>query len=367
MTELYSASGLNLITSLTPQIMTAAEYYGVSPLAVAGAISQEQLNQSNNPAKADLSTLDGDAYLTAISLPGLAYGLKMDPGNAGSIAEQAASDLILSEYNNTDNIITVGSDSWNKILNPIFVDYGDAGIKFANAIGDVLAEPDAPGLAPYVNNYWNLGVNLITNSDPQLTATAVAAYVQQGQQFIASAMGGSDAWNSLSPTFQNALSVQYFNQGPGPVTNAYLAADNGLTYQPGIGIDGAGANYVANEGVLAIALISPSYWVDQSKISSQASDQVFPGYTPDAVPGANPFNPNGTLEQATGASSYDPGAPSTVPYTPVAVTTADFASAQTVTPTGTETVGGYSYVAVDPAAPALASATSAAQDAPRIT
>ena len=82
---------------------------------------------------------------------------------------------------------------------------------------------------------------------------------------------------------------------------------------------------------------------------------------------ANPFNPNGTLEQATGASSYDPGAPSTVTYTPVAVTTADFASAQTVTPTGAETVGGYSYVAVDPAAPALASATSAAQDAPAIT
>ena len=75
-------------------------------------------------------------------------------------------------------------------------------------------------------------------------------------------------------------------------------------------------------------------------------------YTPDAVPGTNPFNPGGALEQATGASSYDPGAPSMVPYTPVAVTTADFASAQTVTPTGTETVGGYTYVAVDTAAPA---------------
>ena len=48
----YDDNGLNLVTSLAPQILRASDYYGISPLAVAGAIAQEQLNQSIHPNRA---------------------------------------------------------------------------------------------------------------------------------------------------------------------------------------------------------------------------------------------------------------------------------------------------------------------------
>ncbi len=42
-----------------------------------------------------------------------------------------------------------------------------------------------------------------------------------------------------------------------------------------------------------------SYYVDQSAIFHPTTDQVFPDYTPDAVPGSNPFNPGGQLTDAS--------------------------------------------------------------------
>ena len=62
----YNPNGLNMVTSLAPQIQTAAGYFGVSPLAIAGAIAQEETNQSAsflNETKAFVSTSLGDFYL----------------------------------------------------------------------------------------------------------------------------------------------------------------------------------------------------------------------------------------------------------------------------------------------------------------
>lgn len=140
---------------------------------------------------------------------------------------------------------------------------------------------------PYAGDLWTLGQNLENGSDPQLTASSIAHYVLQGQNVIASLMGGEDAWNSLSPIMQNALSVQYYNQGPDRnIKAARDAARNGVAYEPRIGFDGAGANYVENEPILAAALTSPAYWVDQSRNSYRPADQVS---------GPNPFNPGGQL------------------------------------------------------------------------
>ncbi len=110
-------------------------------------------------------------------------------------------------------------------------------------------------------------------------------------------MGGEGAWNSLDPTIRNALLVQYHNQGPERNVRAAVAADRiGMPYVPRIGADGAGANYVANEGALDVALTSPAYWVDQSKTAYQPANQAFPSYTPGFVPGQNPLNPGGRLD-----------------------------------------------------------------------
>ena len=95
----------------------------------------------------------------------------------------------------------------------------------------------------------------------------------------------------------------------GPERNieaAQTAARNGIPYVPKIGTDGAGANYPANEGVLAVALTTPAYWVDQSETEYPSANQLFPGYTPDPMPGRNPFNPGvqlNTLPNNSGVSN----------------------------------------------------------------
>jgi hypothetical protein len=157
----YNPNGLNLVTSLTPQIQTASEYYGVSPFAIAGAIAQEQLNQSEHWERAALSMLDATGYIGTRYATGLAVGLVSDPLHANTVARKVASDLILSQYNATDNLVTTGRDLWKKAQNSLLVDYGPAGVKFANALSNVISNPDAPGLAPYVNNYWTLGAAIL--------------------------------------------------------------------------------------------------------------------------------------------------------------------------------------------------------------
>jgi hypothetical protein len=107
-------------------------------------------------------------------------------------------------------------------------------------------------------------------------------------------MGGEGEWNSLRPTMRNALLTQYYNQGPSAyIKNALLANQSGDAYVPRIGTDGAGANYVANEGILGVAMTWPAYWIDPSKVAYLPADRVFPSYVPGFVPGPNPFNPSG--------------------------------------------------------------------------
>jgi hypothetical protein len=54
----YTAAALNMVTVLAPQIRAASEYYGVSPLAIAGSIAPEQLNQTEHWDRAALSWFD---------------------------------------------------------------------------------------------------------------------------------------------------------------------------------------------------------------------------------------------------------------------------------------------------------------------
>lgn len=84
--------------------------------------------------KAYLSSLYADMYLGGA----YARGLARNPFNA----ERGASDHILGEYRANPNAITVGSDVWTKIVNPLLVDYGPAGMKFHNAILAILKNPN---------------------------------------------------------------------------------------------------------------------------------------------------------------------------------------------------------------------------------
>jgi hypothetical protein len=116
-----------------------------------------------------------------------------------------------------------------------------------------------------VNNFYSAGRALHEGRDPNLTASAMAAYLQQGirvyqanMRVNGDAQTGVDAWNKLSPSHQNALLVQFYKQGPAPervLRSMTLAARYGAPYVPQIGLDGAGATYVANEAAFAQALV----------------------------------------------------------------------------------------------------------------
>ncbi len=127
-------------------------------------------------------------------------------------------------------------------------------------------------------------------------------------------MGGEDAWNGLDPALQNALLVQHHNQGPARnIAASVAAAQNGIPYIPQIGDDGAGANYVDNEGVLAVALTRPAFWIDPAKIAYQPAGEAFPDYKSSNVPAPNPFNPGGVLDTNGSISSNSLTDPFTSP------------------------------------------------------
>lgn len=87
--------------------------------------------------------------------------------------------MILGRYNQNPNAFTVGSDFPTKLDNPLLADYGPAGVKFHNAIQAIQKNPDDPAFAPYVNNLYSAGRALQDGNDPKLTASAMAAYLQQ--------------------------------------------------------------------------------------------------------------------------------------------------------------------------------------------
>ena len=95
-------------------------------------------------------------------------------------------------------------------------------------------------------------------------ASTIGAYLREGARNYQSNMSvngdlttGIDAWERLDPSTRNALLVQFYKQGPTPklaLKNAMIAAQNSLRYVPRIGVDGAGATYLANEPAIVRAL-----------------------------------------------------------------------------------------------------------------
>ncbi|ULK99370.1 hypothetical protein [Bradyrhizobium sp. I71] len=137
-------------------------------------------------------------------------------------------------------------------------------MKFQNAIRAILNNPDDPAFAPYVKDLYLAGVALQKGSDRALMASTIAAYLRDGVRNYQSNMSvqgdlttGIDAWNRLGPSTRNALLVQFYKQGPTPtraLRNAMIAAQNGVPYVPRVGMDGAGATYLANESAIIQAL-----------------------------------------------------------------------------------------------------------------
>ncbi|MBR0959850.1 hypothetical protein [Bradyrhizobium japonicum] len=160
--------------------------------------------------------------------------------------------------------MTVGQDLEKKLRNPLLVDYGPAGMKFQNAIRAILNNPDDPAFVPYVKDLYSAGVALQKGSDQALMASTIGAYLREGVRNYQSNMSvngdlttGSDAWKRLDPSTRNALLVQFYKQGPTPklaLKNAMIAAQNGVPYVPRVGVDGAGATYLANEAAIVRAL-----------------------------------------------------------------------------------------------------------------
>ncbi|MBR0756574.1 hypothetical protein JQ604_30720 [Bradyrhizobium jicamae] len=255
----YSKKTLALVQSMAPEIAAAAARYGVPAEAIAGSLAQEQFDQtasSWNEMKARLSSFNADGFLAAA----YAVGRATNPSNP----EQGASDFILGRYNSDPNAITVGSDVLKKSTHPLLVDYGPAGMKFHNAIQEILKNPDDPAFKPYVKNLYSAGVALHKGSDKALMASAMAAYLRQGLEAYQSNMSingdlktGINSWHGLTPELQRALLVQYYKQGPTPErvkARQEIAAQNGVPYVPQIGVDGAGATYLANQGAITKAL-----------------------------------------------------------------------------------------------------------------
>lgn len=255
----YTQDNLTFVGEMTPQIAAAAARYGVSAEAIAGALAQELSDQTTslkNYGKMVGSTAYAHAFLEAMFIAGMAR----NPFHP----TQGATDSILDWYNADPNAMTVGQDIEKKLRNPLLVDYGPAGMKFQNAIRAILHNPGDPAFARYAKNLYSAGVALQKGSDQALMASTIGAYLREGVRNYQSNMSvngdlttGIDAWKRLDPSTRNALLVQFYKQGPTPrlaLKNAMIAAQNGVPYVPRVGVDGAGATYLANEAAIAQAL-----------------------------------------------------------------------------------------------------------------
>ena len=255
----YAQDQLTLVGMMTSQITAAAARYGVSAEAIAGALAQELSDQTTslkNYGKKAGSTAYAHTFLNGMFLEGMAR----NPFHP----TQGASDSILDWYNADPNAMTVGQDLEKKVRNPLLIDYGPAGMKFQNAIRAVLENPDDPAFAPYAKDLYSVGVALQKGSDQALMASTIGAYLREGVRNYQSNMSvqgdpttGVNAWKRLDPSTRNALLVQFYKQGPTPtrvLRNAMIAAQNGIPYTPRVGVDGAGATYLANEPAIIQAL-----------------------------------------------------------------------------------------------------------------
>ncbi|MBJ7401982.1 MAG: hypothetical protein JHD07_01205 [Bradyrhizobium sp.] len=227
--------------------------------AIAGALVQERFDQTDsltNYARMVGSSLVAREFLDRRFIDGRERN-RLHP-------TQGASDIILDKYNADPNAMTVGRDIRKKIKNPLLVDYGPAGMKFQNAIRAILNNPDDPAFAQYVKDLYSADVALHKGSDQALMASTIGAYLREGARNYQSNMSvngdlttGIDAWTRLDPSTRNALLVQFYKQGPTPklaLKNSMIAAQNGVPYVPRIGVDGAGATYLANEPAIIRAL-----------------------------------------------------------------------------------------------------------------
>jgi hypothetical protein len=203
-------------------------------------LAQEQFDQNaslENYGRMALSAADAHLFLKLMFVAGMAR----NPFNPS----QGASDTILNLYNADPNAMTVGKDLLKKAGNPLLVDYGPAGMKFQNAIREILNNPDDPAFAPYVKDLHSAGVALQKGSDRALMASTIGAYLREGARNYQSNKSvnadlptGVDAWNRLDPSTRNALLVQFYKQGPTPrlaQEKMTLAAEMGAPYVPKLG------------------------------------------------------------------------------------------------------------------------------------
>ena len=313
----YSKDNLTLVRKMTSPIAAAAARYGVSSEAIAGALAQEQFDQKislENYARMALSAANANAFLKTMFIAGVAR----NPLNP----RQGASDNILDWYNADPNAMTVGKDIRKKLRNPLLVDYGPAGMKFQNAIRAILNNPDDPAFAPYVKDLYSAGVALQKGSDQALMASTIGAYLREGVRNYQSNISvdgdlatGADAWKRLGPSTRNALLVQFYKQGPTPklaLKNAMIAAQNGVPYVPRIGVDGAGATYLANEPAIVQALADgPAGFSDRWNVINDRAGLV--GYRGAAGNSADGITNRAPRADVQPSANLSPGPPAYIP------------------------------------------------------
>lgn len=241
----YLPSSLNAVSGMADSILAASNQYGVGAGAIAGALALEQNNSEQFSVK----------YAVGNFLVGDSFG-----------QTQFSSNDIYSMYKAAQANGTAQNPSLlDKFFNQVNFDTGPARIRIALAISLVeQSSRNDPVLGSYKGHYDVLVDDLVVGKS-NLTASLIGAYLQQGVAYFETHLGdpsdpstGLAAWKALSWEEQNALLVQFYNQGVGPnspLTKGFNAAmRDGHPWHPGLGDGGALYAYPGNAAAIARAL-----------------------------------------------------------------------------------------------------------------
>lgn len=284
-----------------------ADAYGVSPLAVMGAVANEHDTRFNRDLVFDSRGGVGQWIGDQLSQ-------KWGPG-----------DFSHSDIANYYDQYKSGENT-SKLRNPVAVDVGPGNIKISTAIDIVnryndeygKTNFDTLGLIKYRNRYDFLISDLLSFSKPDASFAITSAYLKDGVSFFASK--DRVAWNRLTADQRDALLVTYYKVGPdvlGRNIDARMSAavkegrvfefnpngDGGAQHLKNVG---AIKNLVEGSGSPAVSLPHPSQ-TSNPKTSIQTRSSAVPnpsGRNPaDLAVGLPVYGGSGSKSPASGGSA----------------------------------------------------------------
>lgn len=255
----YDQGALDYVADLLQGIDVTAATVGVSSLAIAGALAEENNDYDLRDWGLDLYAqynVDASLIFTKILLPFMPLPSSIHKRTHDEIK---ASYDALSERQIADYISgKERTGAIDKLTNPVLVDIGPANFKVLAAIHLVRKYADdfpSLGLDVYLDHYDKL-VNDLLDKESDLNTKLYGLYLKEADDWFRCHNVYDGQWDALPQVFRDALLISFVNVGQNLFEERLAEATaRGEAYEPQpLLVTGGGMNHLLNASALADAM-----------------------------------------------------------------------------------------------------------------